>query len=32
MPTNLGVDLINKVLATSGVLLRESQHFSVRWA
>jgi DNA-binding MarR family transcriptional regulator len=27
MPDELGVDFINRVLATSGVLLRESQHF-----
>jgi DNA-binding MarR family transcriptional regulator len=27
MPDLLGVDFINRVLATSGVLLRESQHF-----
>jgi DNA-binding MarR family transcriptional regulator len=27
MPGTLGVDFINRVLATSGVLLRESQHF-----
>ena len=27
MPANLGFDFINRVLATSGVLLRESQHF-----
>jgi DNA-binding MarR family transcriptional regulator len=26
MPETLGVDFINRVLATSGVLLRESQH------
>jgi len=27
MPTSPGVDFINRVLATSDVLLRESQHF-----
>jgi DNA-binding MarR family transcriptional regulator len=27
MPDEFGVDFINRVLATSGVLLRESQHF-----